>query len=169
MSYIPIQIVDEDDQPLGSASKHEAWEKGLLHRIVSILVENKNGQLLLQKRGPLVAISPDTWDSSAAGHVDEGETYEQAALREIAEEIGLKNIELEELGYWRSRDEIDNRILNRFNKLYRVRVKNPVFVLQETEVREVKWFSMPEIKLLLKETPEQVTSGLIEDIKLYDV
>lgn len=70
MSYIPIQIVDEDDQPLGPASKHEAWEKGLLHRIVSILVENKDGQLLLQKRGPLVAISPDIWDSSAAGHVD---------------------------------------------------------------------------------------------------
>lgn len=169
MSYIPIQIVDEDDQPLGSASKHEAWKKGLLHRIVSILVENKDGQLLLQKRGPLVAISPDIWDSSASGHVDEGETYEQAALREIAEEIGLKNIELEELGYWRSRNEIDNRIFNRFNKLYRVRVENPVFVLQETEVREVKWFSMSEIKALFKESPEQVTGGLIEDIKLYDV
>ena len=76
---------------------------------------------------------------------------------------------MEELGYWRSRDEIDNRILNRFNKLYRVRVENPVFVLQETEVREVKWFSMSEIKTLLKESPEQVTGGLIEDIKLYDV
>lgn len=162
-----IQIVNEDDQPVRVASKQEAWEQGLLHRIVSILVEGTDGRLLLQRRAPSVAISPDTWDSSASGHVDAGETYEQAAVREVAEEIGLKSLGLEEIGYWRSRDELDNRILNRFNKLYRVRVEDTAFVLQEAEVSAVQWFSLPEINLLFQENPDQVTGGLIEDIKLY--
>ncbi len=162
-----VLVVDRDDRPIRVTSNEEVWRKGLFHRVVIVLVEHKDGRILLQKRSPKMELSPDTWDSSAAGHVDRDESYEEAALRELEEEIGLKDVELEEIHHWHSYKASGNRILNRFNKLYRVRVNQTKFVLQETEVSEVKWFSLSEIRRLIEKQPERVSGGLIEDIKMY--
>lgn len=83
MSDIPIQIVDENNNPTGSATKQEAWRDGLVHRVVRISILDPAGRLLVQKRSLQKELFPGRWDNSAAGHVDAGETYEQAALREL--------------------------------------------------------------------------------------
>jgi isopentenyldiphosphate isomerase len=44
----------------------------------------------LQKRSSRKRIQPGKWDSSVGGHVDPGESYEQAAERELAEELGVQ-------------------------------------------------------------------------------
>jgi len=93
-----IQIVDENDQPVGSATKQEAWDKGLIHRIVRIMLVNDKGEFLLQRRHPKKDIYPNCWDSSVAGHVDAGEDYDTAAKRELEEELGVTNVELATLG-----------------------------------------------------------------------
>ncbi len=56
--------------------------------------------MLLQKRSAHVRSGAGKWDDSVAGHVDEGETYLEAATRELAEEIGVVNTDLEEVGYY---------------------------------------------------------------------
>jgi 16S rRNA (adenine1518-N6/adenine1519-N6)-dimethyltransferase len=61
----------------------------LRHRAVHILVFNKNGDVYLQKRSRWKDRHPCTWDSSAAGHVLAGEEYNEAAERELREELGL--------------------------------------------------------------------------------
>lgn len=86
-----LDVVDEQDHPLRRATRREIHEQGLFHRAVHILVFNKHGDLLLQKRSVLKDTHPGLWDSSAAGHVDSGETYEQAAHRELAEELGISD------------------------------------------------------------------------------
>lgn len=166
-AFTHILTVDENDQPLGVVSKQEVWQKGLLHRIVRVMAEDAEGRILLQKRSPHVDIFPNAWDHSAAGHVDQNETYEQAAKRETAEEIGLKNVKLEEVAYWRTYDVIGGKILNRFNKLYRIRVTNPELVLEAEEVTEVKWFTLEEIKQLIKDHPDLVTDGLVQVMRDY--
>src|SRR3954468_24269501 len=97
MSYPPIQVVNEQDQPLGGAPLDKIHAEGLRHRVVVIFVEDDTGQLLLQKRGPHVATHANRWDVSSAGHVDEGEDYLTAAKRELSEELGLQGVELNEV------------------------------------------------------------------------
>src|SRR5258708_3076322 len=117
--YLPIQIVNDKDEPIGEASMDEAHSHGLLHPIVMVKVVDVKGNILLQKRGPKVATHPNHWDISSAGHVDAGEEYLEAARRELQEEIGLKDVELTKLGYFRSNDIFQGRILNRFKTIYK--------------------------------------------------
>ncbi len=84
-------VVDDRDQVVGKATRREIHQQGLLHRSVHIFVFNRHGQLYLQKRAMNKDQYPGCWDSSAAGHVDWGETYETAAMRELEEELGIRS------------------------------------------------------------------------------
>lgn len=92
-----FDVVDEDDVPKGTASRKEVHAKGLIHRAVHVFVFNKKGDLLLQKRSMLKDMNPGVWDSSVSGHLDAGEDYVHAALREVAEEVGIEGKAEEDL------------------------------------------------------------------------
>lgn len=85
-----IQIVDEDDQPIGASTRQEAWANGSYYRLVQIVLRDEDGDFLLQKRSMEKPLYPGRWTNAASGHVDEGETYETSAPRELAEEIGVE-------------------------------------------------------------------------------
>ena len=81
--------VDEYDQVIGPRARGELHRLGLRHRAVHILVFNDQGELFLQKRSMNKDINPGLWDTSSAGHVDFGESYDASAERELEEELGL--------------------------------------------------------------------------------
>jgi len=85
-----IDIVDENDRPLMVMPRAEAHRQTLRHRSVLILVYNLQGKLYLQKRGANKSLYPGRFDLSATGHVLAGESREDAALRELYEELGLR-------------------------------------------------------------------------------
>ncbi len=168
MTHLPIQIVDEHDKPVGGEDMFVAQEKGLIHRIVRIMVEDREGRVLLQKRSKKMKRWPGCWDNSAAGHVDAGEDYDTAAKRELFEEIGIKRSSLEELGTYFTDRPLDNLPhLRRFNRVYKVIADKTEIVIDEDEVAEVRWFTLGQIKQLIKEQPEKVTDGLIDVIERY--
>lgn len=84
-----LDVVDVDDNVIAVETRGEIHAQGLMHRAVHILVFNGSGQLFLQKRSLSKDEQPGKWDSSAAGHVDSGETYLDCARREIGEELGI--------------------------------------------------------------------------------
>ena len=84
-----FQVVDENDQVVGEASRSEVHGNNLRHRAVHLFVFNRQGELFLQKRSRWKDRHPLLWDSSAAGHVEAGEDYDQTATRELAEELGV--------------------------------------------------------------------------------
>ena len=84
-----LNEVDENDQVISTRSRDELHRLGLRHRAVHILVFNARGDLFLQKRSASKDINPNLWDTSAAGHVDLGESYDEAARRELSEELGI--------------------------------------------------------------------------------
>lgn len=156
-----IQIVDEHDQPISAATKPEAWKEGLIHRVVRILVEDKEGRLLLQKRSATMQLYPNCWDQSASGHVDAGEEYDVAAARELAEEVGLRDVPLQEIGYYFWEGNFEWRKLRRFNKVYKVVVPSSTnFTNEEAEVAKVQWFTQEELKDLVVNHKDQITDGL---------
>jgi isopentenyl-diphosphate delta-isomerase type 1 len=85
-----LAIVDESDQIIGSASRAEIHRQQLRHRAVHILVVGPAGEVFVQRRAEHKDCDPGLWDTSAAGHVDYGETYVAAALRELTEELAIE-------------------------------------------------------------------------------
>lgn len=91
-------VVDRDDNVLGYRTRAECHaDKALIHRSVSIVVETSEG-MLFQRRSPRKDSSPDCWDVACSGHVDGDETYLEAAVRELAEELGYVGDAPEHLG-----------------------------------------------------------------------
>jgi len=84
-----VDIVDAHDRLLLVLPLTEAHRQGLCHRSVLVLVYDLAGRLYLQKRGPQKSLYPGRFDLSATGHVRAGEAREDAAARELFEELGL--------------------------------------------------------------------------------
>lgn len=84
-------IVNDQDEIIGYMDKEEAYEKKQMLRAIQIFVYNSEGKLYVQKRGKNKKRFPNYFCSSVAGHVEPKESYEQAALRELKEELNIKN------------------------------------------------------------------------------
>src|SRR5256885_1188600 len=84
-----FDVVNEKDEVISRARRREVHAQGLWHRAVHVLVFNCHGAVFLQKRSMLKDLSPGLWDSSCSGHLDAGEDYDAAAVRELREEIGI--------------------------------------------------------------------------------
>jgi 16S rRNA (adenine1518-N6/adenine1519-N6)-dimethyltransferase len=82
-------VVDKMDRILRQAARSEVHGDNLRHRAVHILIFNERGELYLQQRSRCKDRHPLSWDSSAAGHVMAGEGYDEAAKRELQEELGI--------------------------------------------------------------------------------
>ena len=85
-----LSVVNEEDLVIGQRRRDEIHSLNLFHRSIHVLVFNSNGEIFLQQRGLLKQESPGLWASSVSGHVDAGESYDVACIREIEEEIGIK-------------------------------------------------------------------------------
>jgi len=81
--------VAKDDSVLGSIERSKAHQDQILHRSGMIFLVRSDGQILLQRRSPSNPTFPACWDSSSSFHVTFGESYEQAARRELKEETGV--------------------------------------------------------------------------------
>lgn len=83
-------IVEPDGRVVGRATRAECHSGSkLLHPVVHLHVFNSAGDIYLQKRPEWKDIQPGKWDTAVGGHIDYGETPEEALLREAHEELGL--------------------------------------------------------------------------------
>lgn len=84
-----FDVVDENDQVIGQLPRHVVHRDKRLHRAIHIFVFNSDGQLYIQKRSPYKDQLPNCWTTSCSGHVDAGEDYDTAAVRELREELDI--------------------------------------------------------------------------------
>ena len=162
-----IIFVDKNDNVIGSGTKEQAWKHGDIHRIARLLVFNDKRELLIHKRSNKLSNLPGKWDQSAAGHVDEGEEYLEAAKRELEEEVGITGVELTEVGrFYQDKIADDGKIKKRFNVLYKAEYNGDVN-FDENEVSEVRWIKLDELENWMNDQPRDFTQGFIESYELY--
>jgi len=161
--HLPIQVVNERDEPLRGLPIAKVYELGLIHRVIHIVVEDYDGNMLLQKRSKNIVKDANKWDISVGGHVDEGESYLQTAIRELHEELGLSNLKLTELGRRYKEVDIEGSLAKRFVTVYKTRIPHATPIkFPADEIAAVKWVSLAQVKQLIKNHPEQVATGLKE-------
>lgn len=84
-------VVDKNDNIIDYRSRRDCHsDKSLIHRSASVVIYNSKGEILLQKRSKTKDLFPGYYTLSASGHVQKGESYLDAAKREMLEEIGVK-------------------------------------------------------------------------------
>lgn len=84
-----FDVVDLNDRVLGQASRSEIHRNNLFHRAVHIFVARADNCWVLQQRSESKDLDPLLWTSSCSGHVDAGENYLCAVIRECEEELGI--------------------------------------------------------------------------------
>jgi len=85
-----LDLVDENDVVIGRKLRSEVYREELHNfRAIALYIVNKKGQLWIPRRTAQKSLFPLGLDMSCAGHVESGETYEQALYREAKEELGL--------------------------------------------------------------------------------
>ena len=150
-----FDVVDESDRVIRQAPRRLVHANGWLHRAVHVLVFNKAGQLFLQKRSMTKDTSPGLWDSSSSGHLDAGEDYDQAASRELAEEIGLKPKDPPKR--W-IRIEACEETGAEFVWVYRVVSEGP-FILCPEEIERGEWIDCQELARRIAGHPAEYCSS----------
>jgi isopentenyl-diphosphate delta-isomerase len=162
-----VVVVDQNDQVVGAMEKEKALKKGLIRRIARVFVFNDQGQLYMQKRSPSMLTYPNTWDQSAGGHVDEGESYETAAARELEEELGIKGVKLEKVSKFYIEEREGKRLSRQFNCLFTTSYNGEI-TLDKEEISGGRWFSFEEIDQMIKDDPSQFPPGFLRAYEEYE-
>src|SRR5262245_30054790 len=84
-----VDVVDTDDRVVRRVSRAEMRRDNLLHRAVYLLVWNGRDELFVHRRTPTKDVYPGYYDVTVGGVVGAGESYDEAARRELAEEVGI--------------------------------------------------------------------------------
>jgi 16S rRNA (adenine1518-N6/adenine1519-N6)-dimethyltransferase len=151
-----FDVVDADDQVVAQNSRFEVHRQKLRHRAVHIFVFNARGELFLQRRSRWKDVCPLLWDSSAAGHVNAGETYNATAPRELEEELGVQApVQL------LAKIDACEQTGHEFVQLYRAQHEGP-FRLPPAEIECGEWFSPDQLQRWISARPGDFAPGFLK-------
>lgn len=143
-----VDIVDEDDRVVATATRREVRRLALLHRCTYVLLRNAAGEILVHRRTDTKDIFPGAYDVFSGGVCAAGESYDECARREVAEEFGVVGSELRFLFRHRYRGPGGQA----WGAVYERRWDGAVRP-QESEVAWQAWVAPHELDRMLGELP----------------
>ncbi len=150
-----FDVVNSKDQVIDCKTRAEVHRNNLLHRSVHAIVFNDKGEIFLQHRAPHRDNNPDLWDSSVAGHLQTGESYDEAMVREIEEEIGVILESVPDRLFKLQASAITDY---EFCWIYRL-VHNGPFEIDVHEAVEGRWFRPADLDRWIETNPQELTSA----------
>lgn len=137
-----IDIVDQQNRVVGRDLRTDVHLKNYFHRSIHVLItDNLKTKIFIQKRGNNCDSFPGYYGSSAAGHVDSGEPVEDAALRELEEEIGISGVGLDLLNIFDAGPKTGYEFVHLFTAPYEGEI-----IYNKKETEGGKWMEIEEIK-----------------------
>lgn len=119
-------------------------QENLRHRASYILVLDEGERILVQRRTPSKDFCPGMLDACAGGVVTTGEAMALSARRELAEELGIRDVPLQDYGTFYAEGEASGSRYRVWGGLFSCHYQGPL-QLQAEEVSEVHWMSLGEI------------------------
>jgi isopentenyldiphosphate isomerase len=144
--------VDRMDRVIGVTSREDAHRYELFHRAVHIYAKGKDQGLWLQRRSMNKDLEPGLWTVSCSGHVDRGESYLVASVREFSEELGvaLSPEEVDEIHY------ISPSVETGYEFIRSYQVHRPISPSPSAlEVMEVREVPLADLNCWLAESPQE--------------
>jgi isopentenyl-diphosphate delta-isomerase type 1 len=154
-----LDLVDDDDRPVGSASKAAVHSGGLVHRGVFFFIYDNYGRILVSQRSDDREFFPGYWSIAIGGHLHKGEGYDAAALRKLKESVGLE-----------AKPAFITTYKKRFDDLDRENVRVYAFFTDKSlipdpkKIKQGEFLTMEELEIkMLREnfTPETLTLYVI--------
>ncbi|MBK8659169.1 MAG: isopentenyl-diphosphate Delta-isomerase [Bacteroidetes bacterium] len=149
-----VVLVDEQDTVLGYMGKQEAHEKGLLHRAISVILFNSQGEQLVQQRAHTKYHWAGIWSNTCCSHPRQGESYQAAAERRLFEELGIKTPLREVFQFiYKAHDEASGLTEHELDHVF-VGVFDDDFDYNKNEVAAVRWMDTETLQGEIAEHPE---------------
>lgn len=163
MSEIFLPVVDGNDEIITYKAKR-TLAVGDVSRVSAIWITNSKWEILLARRSLNKKNDAGKWWPSAAWTVEKDETYESNIIKEVWEEIGLKNLEI---SIWPKIYVVASRdfFCQRFFAERDIEIND--LILQEHEVMDSRRFTSDEILDLIKINPEIVVSNLDKYAQMF--
>jgi len=155
---IKVILVDEKDNEIGVEEKMKAHKEGKLHRAFSVLLFNKKGELLIQKRAKTKYHTPGLWSNTCCSHPGISKDVFKEAAKRLKEELGIdyNPKKLKEIFRFIYKVKVGNLIENEFNHVIFGKFSgNPK--PNRMEVEDWKWIEMKKLKKDIKENPKKYT------------
>lgn len=140
-----VDLVDDADGVVGVTTRAAMRRHVLLHRAVFVAVVSSAGSVLVHRRSPDKDVWPGWWDLAVGGVVASGESYDEAARRELAEELGVGGPAPEPIG----RGRYDGPEVRCLARVYRVCHDGP-FRFADGEVVEASFVDRAELARRLR-------------------
>lgn len=161
MDLEQIETFHSDGVFLAIRSRKEVHQLGLWHRGVHVFLFDKQGRLLVQKRGPGCDTFANAYDCSMSEHLSVGESFKHAAVRGCREELGVTDIPFEKLiAYKMAYGPTDNMIC----ELYSGSVETNLIHFNKDEVASIDFIFIEDLLKMLNANPLQFTSWFKEQL-----
>ena len=134
-----VEHVDRAGNVLSLVSRREMRARALRHRSVFVAVVSEKGDLLVHQRADTKDVWPGWWDVAVGGVCQPDEQWDAAAVRELAEELGVEGAVIEELGGG-AYDDPQVRLVAR---VFQCRTDGP-FRFADGEITRAHWVSLAE-------------------------
>lgn len=145
-----FDIVNEKDEIVGKIRENEQnIVKPSQLRFINIIIINKDNMIVVPKRSSNRKIFPNCYDFSVGGHVNSGENYDEAAYRELKEELGIENVKLQEVAYFSPFSSNSNT----FQKVYLLKYDSEICNYDRDGIERIYYKSKQEIQELMKNEP----------------
>lgn len=152
-----LEIINEKNEITGKKTRKEIHEKGLKHKSSHVWVLNEKNEILCNLRNKNKDLFAGLWDAVFGEHLKPKESFKQAALRGIKEELGINAAKknLTELGEnkEKQKDSEKNLFNNELQKIFLFKTTKKINELkfQKTEINKIKFIEINDLKEILKQ------------------
>lgn len=155
-----LDIINRKDGVIGQDTKENKFKKGLISRNVAIFILDDDKKLLITKRSSQKESFPNRYDLAACGNVKAGESYEDAAKREVIEELSIE-CDLKFLNKVFNEFKEDDKTIKYFTGIFLGYFSGEVKL--SDELVELKRLSVEEVEKLINENKDLFTPGFVND------